>query len=476
MALTATQQSAYNDISDKLKSEFLNPVTHGDVNDVASRLKGLSAADADAVIDEMKRTGELDRFASEAVDGSWVGLGGYSDSERRDLFNDLAGKLDGASLASVSDAFAKASGGEDKFTRVGELGDAIASHASAATKVDYVKAMAAKTADEKPIEGGPYFGGGSFSRDVDPEAGAVGKVIGSLRGAQAEAAFNSLSDAQLRSVLKTGIDKSDQRSGGNTATGFDTKTYQGVMDAAASTSDADLKARIFDAGADQLRTIRDTQGIGIGQTSTQRGEALTAVSNSMTKLLDSDVTGITRELTYNTKTQDGSDLAAYAQVMIADGKEAKLGEQMAKLQFGNDMQGDPIQRLDQTTNVNGQERRENAGALGYFTGAVYAGAAEHSKDVKAQQETVTAVLKSVLTVVDKAGVGGKLAGTAASVGKEWVQFAVRGAIEDPGASPAQKLERAALPQDPSTNELGVGDPVANAFNTTLSRVQRTAQP
>ncbi len=475
MSLAPVQQSAYNDIKSKLDNGgWFNTVTHDEVNDVAAKLKGLSATDADAVIDEMQRSGELDRFASEAVDGSWFGNGGYTDNERRDMFTDLAGKLDGDSLAKLSNAFAKASSGEDGYNRVGELADAVASHGSSAAKVDYVKALAAQSTDGKGLDGTTF--GGSWSREVDAEASAIGKVIGSMRGAQAEAAFGALDQDQLRAVMNTGIDQSNQYSQGGVITSFDAKGFQSVMDAAASTSNADLKARIFDAGADALRTVRDTQGVGLGQNSPDRKETLSTVTDSMTKLLDSDTTGITRELTYNTETQDGSDLAAYAQVMIADGKEAKLGEQMARLQFGNDLQGDPIARLNQTTNVNGQERRENAGTLGYFTGAIYAGAAAHSKDVKAQQEVVTAVLKSVLTVVDKAGVGGKAVGTAASVGKEWVQFAVRAAIADPGATAAQKLERAALPQDPQTGELGVGDPVADAFNTTLSRVQRTAEP
>lgn len=475
MALSPVQQSAYDDIHSKLDtSGWFNPVSHGEVNDIASRLNGLSAADADAVIDQMQRTGELDRFASEAVDGSWFGNGGYSDSERQSLFADLAGKLDGSSLAAVHNAFANATDGEDEYTKVGELADAIATHASPQAKLDYVRSIAGNSADGQGLSGA--YVGGSWSREVDGEAQAVGKVIGSLQGAYAEQALSSLSREQLGSVLRTGIDQTNFNSEAGVVTSFDASGFQRVMDAAASTGNADLKARVFDAAADSLRTVRDTQAVGFGQNSPDRNETLNAVRDSMTKLLDSDVTGVTRELTYNTETQDGSDLAAYSQVMIATGQEAKLGEQMAKLQFGNDMAGDPIARLNETVNIGGQERRENAGALGYFTGAVYAGAAAHSSDVRNQQEVTTAVLKSALTVIDKAGVGGKIVGTAASIGKDWVQFAVRSAIEDPGASPAQKLERAALPQNPNTRELGVGDDVANAFNTTLSRVQRTADP
>jgi hypothetical protein len=203
-------------------------------------------------------------------------------------------------------------------------------------------------------------------------------------------------------------------------------------------------------------------------------ETLTAMTESLSQLIDSDTTVIVRELTYNTETQDGSDLAAYSQVMIATGQEAKLGEQMAKLQLSNDLQGDPVARLDQSVMVNAQKPRENAGRLGYFTGAVYADAAANSSDIAQQQETISNVLSSVLTVVDKTS--GKGVATAASLGKVWMSTAVKAAIDNPGLEPAARLERAALPQDPSTGELGVGDAVADAFNTALSRVQRTAVP
>ncbi|WP_419814400.1 hypothetical protein [Glacieibacterium sp.] len=470
MTLTPVQQSAYNDIRAKLDaSGMFNTVTHDEVNDVAARLKGLSSTDADAVIDEMAANGQLDRLAEETVDGSWFGNGGLSGSERTDLFNTLATKLDGTSLASVSNAFAGATTGEDDFNVVTDLASAVATHATSQAKVDYVGALASET-DGKGLQGAGL--GGGWERNVDSEAGAIGTVLGSMRGYYAEQAFGKLTTDQTRAVLKTGIDQSVNFSSNSVSTSFDTARFQGVMAAASSIYNPDMKARIFDAGTDALRIVRDDTKfpvISVGEKDT-----LKAMTASMAGLLDSDTSGVVRELTYNTETQDGSDLAAYSQVMIATGQEAKLGEQMAKLQLGNDLSGDPIARLNETVSVGGQERRENAGALGYFTGAVYAGAAANSKDVAAQREMVTNVLNSVLTVVDKASPKG--VATAASLGKVWMSSAVKAAISDPGLDPAARLERAALPQDPATGELGVGDAVADAFNTTLSRVQRTAVP
>jgi hypothetical protein len=484
--VTPVQQAAIDKINHKLDSSgWFNTVTHGEMNDVAATLKGLSATDADAVIDELARSGKLDTLAKEGVDDGWFGTGGWSKDERQALFTDLAGKLDGQSLARLSDAFAATDkGGADGHGYVTELGAAVASHASASTKVDYVRALAAETTDHPTYSDVGL--GMSTSHDSDAEAAAIGTVIGSLRGAQAEAAFRALDPAQTRAVMRAGVDATLTstamgEAASNTLTWSTGETRQ-VLEAAASVGDADLKARLFDAGVDTMRSVRDSNSVFGGLTVMGKDKALNDLTGGLTKIIDSDTTGVMRELTYNQETADGSDMAAYSKQMLESGQQDKLGEQMAKLQLGNGLNENAVARLDQSITVpgsNGQTRRENAGALGYFVGSVYSAAASISKDVKQQQEEVTAVLKSVLTIVDKAKVGGPAAaavGTTASVAKEWVQFAVRGAIQDPGSSAATQLEHGALPINSATGELGVGDNVTNAFNTSLDRVQRLAKP
>lgn len=483
--ITPTQQSAVDTVRQKLDdSGVFNHVSRGDIDAVATTLKNLSGQDADAVIDELDRIGLLDKLAREGVDGNPFSSG-WSDSDRQGLFNELAGELDGRSLARLSDAFARTdSGGSSGHSRVGELADAIARHAPASAKVDYVTALAGQTTDGARLTDTHF--GGSITRDTDAEAAAVAKVLGSLRGGQAEAGFRALTPEQTRAVMRAGIDATMTTStgmgGGHATLGWNTDGTRGVLDAAASIGDADLKARLFDAGVDTLRSVRDANSVIGGLTVTGKDEALGALTTGLTRILDSDTTGVVRELTYNQETLDGSDLAAFSKQMLQSGQAGKLGEMMARLQLGNGLNENAVSRLDQSVQVagaNGQERRENAGALGYFVGSVYSATADISKDVKAQQEMVTAVLKSALTVIDKARVGGPQAlavGTTASVAKEWVQFAVRAAIADPGSSAATQLERAALPIDSATGELGVGDPVTDAFNTTLSRAQRLAKP
>jgi hypothetical protein len=482
--VSPVQQAAVDYINGKLDSSgMFNTVSHGEMNDIRSKLQGLSATDADAVIDELQRQGQLDKLAGEAVDGDWFGNGGYSADERRDLFTDLAKKLDGQSLAAVSDAFAKTDDGADGHSRVGELADAVATHASSYDKVQYVEAMKGQVTDRPSWTESHVFS--TSSHEADAEAAAVGKVLTSLKGsAYAADAFEALDPEQLRSVMTASIDETMTSGMGAPSVGWDAESFTGLMDSAASIHDPDLKARIFDAGADTLRAVRETSGFAGQPVITGKDEAMKTIADGLTKLIDSDTNGVIRELAFNSETIDGSDLGTYARALMESGQEKKLGDIMAKLQLGNGLNENPAARLDEVTQVrvaNGgsQERRENAGALGYFVCAAYAGAQSWSADIKKQQEVMTSVLDSALTIIDKAKVGGPAAnavGTTASVAKEWTHYAVRWALEDPGLAPAQRLERAALPMDPQTNELAIGDDIRNAFNTTLSTVQRNAKP
>jgi hypothetical protein len=266
--------------------------------------------------------------------------------------------------------------------------------------------------------------------------------------------------------------------GGHATATWDAQDYRDIMDAAASMGDADLKARVFDAGVDTLRSVRDTNSVIGGLTVMGKDDALRTMTDGLTALVNSDTTGVMKELTYNRETSDGSDFAAYAKEMLNQDRGAELGQQMARLQLGNDENGDPIQRLNETIQVPGtdQERRPNAGALGYFVGATYAATASITKDVADQRAMATSVLDSALAIVDKAARKHPVAGAVASVAKEWTHYAINQAIGDPTADAATKLENAALPVNKQTGELGVGDDVLSAFEDTLASVQRRARP
>lgn len=469
MTLTPVQQTAYDSVHSRLQEGFFGDVNEADLNSVKSTLQNLSAKDADAVVDAMAKSGDLQRLADESDDSEFLGAGqdGFSASERRDLFADLAKKLDGDSLGKVHDAFAKAEKGNTEISRLSELASAIASHGSTQAKLDYIDAIA-DGAGTGSIDSAGI--GGSSSRSVDGEAVAIGTVLSSLRGANAEKAIESLSDAQLGAVLKSGIDETVNFTGSSVTSSFDPKLYNSIMSATATVRDPEVQARVFAAGAEPLRTVRDADDFPA--ISLNDGD-LKSMSGSLAKLLDSNTTGIMKELTYDSATRNGSAMATYSQVMIETKQTDRLAEQMVDLQFGNNHNQNAVNRLDAVTTLsNGQQRRENAGALGYFVGSVYAGAQAHSGDVKKQQEVVSGFLNFV---AGKIPIGGGLSATDATLGQDLIKQAVEAAIKDPGLDPAQRIEAAALPIG-KDGELAVGDPIFSAFEDTLSTVQRLAKP
>ena len=60
---------------------------------------------------------------------------------------------------------------------------------------------------------------------------------------------------------------------------------------------------------------------------------------------------------------------------------------------------------------------------------------------------MTAVLKSTMTVIDKAGGGGKLLGGTLSVGEEWVSMAVRKANENSNGELEERMLTATIPME-----------------------------
>lgn len=435
----------------------------------------LSPADANKSVQSLAQSGDLDRLASDVVAGGNVlpGTGGLSTSERQQFMATMAAKLDGASLAKLSDAFAKAdpATGGDQYVR--ELADAVAAHAGPQVKVDYIRAIAPSATDL------PLSSRGTSTTYGDPEAAAIGTVLGSLSGAHAHDAAAVLSPEQRTAVLTASVNAtmdSSSAESGSVVLSYDAKPFDRVMTAIASTNDPKMKADYFAAGAAQLKEVRDT-GPSLGLITYGQDAAQKTIAQGMGRLIDSETAGVMNHLAYDRATFNGSALATYAKQMLTSGGEKHLGEILAKLRAGNDLQDNPAQLFERTTTVaSGKPTAQNAGALGNFVGAVYSAAASISSDVRAQQDMTTAVLKSALTIIDKARIGGIAGGTAASVAKEWVAYAVRAAIKDPGNSAATRLEIAAMPIDPKTDRIGVGMASTGEFGAKIAQVQRLAKP
>ncbi|MEC3912557.1 hypothetical protein U5A82_19390 [Sphingobium sp. CR2-8] len=105
---------AVNTVHEKLDtSGWFDTVTNGETKDIVGALTALPADQADQVVDRLQQSGELDQVAHEVMDGDWFCNGGLSGDERRAFFADMAGKLDGQSLAALSDSFPASGTQED---------------------------------------------------------------------------------------------------------------------------------------------------------------------------------------------------------------------------------------------------------------------------------------------------------------------------------------------------------------------------
>lgn len=475
--------TAVQTVRHHLDSGLFKPVTSNDVKAAVDALKGLNSADSSAALAQLSDA-ELSHLAAEINDGSWFGLGGTSQGAKTDFFNEMARDLDGEQLERLAQAFDRTTGPQTAGDRLGAVDDiallarAVATHASDATKVDFIRRLAGSSTDQLRVR--------TMNEDrvYDPQARAIAEVLGGLQHnpAAAELAFESLRPEQVREVLNAATREVQHFAfafgGGSSVTLADASTFDAVMTAASRIGDADTKARIFDEGVAELKDL-ESRGLH---------EAAEVARNGLTRLLMSDTNGVMRELAYNKETFDGSVLAYYAKSMLNAGEAARLGEIQAQILTGNQRDtADPVARFEEVSSTaSGQDRYFNAEVAGYFAGAVTSAARSITDDARQQAELLTAVFKSALTVIDKSNVGRSL-GAGPGVAKEWVQFPVRAAMDALIAGRVDAADAMVLSMQPTRDveklpngtvdiEIGIGSAARSAFQSTWSMVLQTARP
>ncbi len=456
-------------------------VTPADLRGIATDLDSLSPSQRNAVVEQLTDE-DLQRLAGEIMQTRPL-IGGLGASERQELFADLARGLDGDQLGRLAEAFATTGGNSDGFTPIGELAQAVATFSGTDQKLAFLAELAPLTTDSTAfVDTGLGYTNTTYA---DSQASAVGTVLASMRGQAIAEGLSLLDDRQLQAVINSSVEASSFRSsmGRNTTAThtWDTAGFENIMEAvssarpiagSSSVDAAEQKARVFEAAGNALAEIDGTSTIPGGLVVMGKDITMQAVATEMADLLQSDTTGIMTELTYDARLDEGTAMTAFSKVMLNTGGEERLGEIMLQLQMGNDGSQNPVDYLEQQTVLGpGRTINANAGALGYFVGSVYAGAEQISSDIAAQQELVTGMLQSVLTVIDKSGVGGRLTAMSASLARVWVGDAVSAAINDPGASPAQRLEDAALPVN-AANDRAVSDAANSAFDDSISKILR----
>ena len=380
---------------------FLGTSRNDHMHEINALLKQFSGADVDKIVGKLSDS-DLSGWASDINSGGIWGAQGLSGGEKRDLFNEMAQDLDGTQLGRLSSVFS----GRDEALA---LGDAVATFAPAASKLDYVKAMAGRATDgDSSLDSG--FGYNSLITG-DKDALAVGKVLASMAAdpASFNAAVKSLDANQLAAVLKAGEGEritsySGAMAGGsvmpNASTTFDPAVLRGVLDAAAASGNAQTKARIFDAAASTLKDIRDSNSLlspnpGAGDTASK-------VAAGMTAIMNSDTRGVVDAL--NTRDASGKALTGYLSEVLTENPAANnpvLGRQIAQLQ-GAGTASNASAFINTPENQGGKDFYRNAQNLGYYAGATEAAINKMNADDKTQADILTNAFSTVLTAATTA--------------------------------------------------------------------------
>lgn len=180
-------------VSKLISSGGLGWADRDEVQEAATRIGSLDPQTADAVVDILASRGELDHLAAEVMDGSWVGPGLTAD-QRADFMKAMAERLDGATLAQLSGAFARTNADTGGFEPVTELAHAVARHASPQARLEYVSQLAADSTNKPHHHVGGVIEFDGQRRLGDAEARAIAEVISSFENdpAAARTAFESV--------------------------------------------------------------------------------------------------------------------------------------------------------------------------------------------------------------------------------------------------------------------------------------------
>lgn len=364
-------------------------VTRGDLENIEKTFKNLNAEEANRTFEQLSDD-DLKNWVQElnGVNGS------YNSEEKSRLFNDLAGKLDAQNLTRLAENLGL--GDESSSVRPGQkdapdvnlLADAIAKNSPDNVKAEFVKLMADKA-------------------DKHQDAGAaVAQVLTSLKNNPAllNRTLSQLSDSQLQSIIDGAARKTTVSTRGGSVTNYDPEPLAELLNAVSTLQGdgaAKQKARIFEAAANKLTEIRENATaknvVPFGGSMLYHGQpAENMIRDGLTKIMDSDTENVVRSLKENFV--DGSGLTAYVKSLINSGDNKKIGEMIARLSKGNDLQGDALTRFGQKTaddDANRTQIYSNAQVLGYFGGSVLAATRQVSGDAAKQAETLKNIFGTI---------------------------------------------------------------------------------
>ena len=433
-------EDAVENIKDKLNESFFGDVSHGDLESIQNTFEGLNSEEANEVFRQLSDD-DLKKWADE-LDGA---LGSFDTEEKKTLFDDLAGKLDGQQLARLTNAL-----GDDE--NIQSLSDSVANNASDATIADLINR------NQGAVE------------NSEGRAVAVAELIAGLgdNPQMLESALQDFTQTQLAAVVQAASQEEIHTSfdGSSVYTTFDPAPLVDMLNAVSRTGNAELKANVFQAASLEMKRIEEAGGL-LNQVP-GRDDAVADVRAALTGLLASDTTGIMTELEHNFRNGDG--VTAYVKSMLDAGETTELGNIIARLSKGNGLTGDPLTRFGaQVPGTDGNPHYQNAQVLGYFAGALFAGANQITSDRSEQAD----MLKNVFgTIAGVTGAANPAAGAVSSVLNGLTQAIVTevtDGLNQGTMDMAEALEQLLFPRDTQTGDTYEGAAEAD-YDSAFSRV------
>lgn len=424
--------TATSTIQDNLDQGIFDwDVTHGELIENSEAVANLTPEQRNELLANLSDD-DLKNWTQE-IDGL---NGALSASEREELFNNLVEGLDGEQLTRLVEAFDGSPGGRQA------LGNAVAAHASPEAKVAFIAATKDSiNGDYSAMEG----------RDGNPETLVIAKVLASLSGDQAafDNAIKSLSPDQLEDVLAVGLGRSYVADTTGYTAGsyfFEPSAALGIIQAAANSSDLQVKGQVFEAATQHFNTV---EGLSPDASYT----------DAITGLVQSDPNGLVNELQSRTDLT-GESLAAYAKEMINSGKQQDLQNLLVQMQQGNDGSGNAYENFSDPA---------FARNLGFFTGAIAAGINSITDDAQSQAD----LLKNIFGAgFGAAGAANPPAGVIASIGNGITSIAIDGIVDnlkEGNIDLKQAMYELAIPRGPD-NKVNMEGTGYDAFNASYVAV------
>lgn len=302
----ATTAEVARNVSQRVHNDgFLGLDRNDNLKQTVHELKDLSKDKRNAAIGQISDT-DLRALADDVNASGLFGASGLSADERRDLFNTLAQGLDGQQLGRMAQAF-------DSRQDVIAMGQAVARHADAETKLAFIEEMAPRTANGDSLMQASHteasLGAVSTSTETsDKEAEAILDVLNSLGGdaASFNQAIQKMDDKTLQAVVDAGLNETitttftdanatrDYSSAATTSVSYDPQQLEKLLEVAKGSADPAVKARVFAAVSEGLDQVRAATGFPVSSVGADK--VAQSLQGKLTRLMQTDASGITKQL------------------------------------------------------------------------------------------------------------------------------------------------------------------------------------